>query len=280
MSCDQSNSPINIAKQSIAGACDEKCNLVFNYHKSNCNVTNNADYLELDYEENTKNPVKFNGLSLDVYKVRIYSPSVHTYNNERAEGEIIISHNGNGSNLLICVPFMVSDDITTECSKMLEQIVIGTSRLASKPGNRATLNVDNYNLNNVVPKLPYFFYEANLPYEPCNGNNNIVVFHTNTYATIESKVLKNLKKIISNADIKIRTGPNLYLSGAKAKTTEKSDIYISCKPVNKKEGFTNLNNYYEVEINKNNTLDIIYDNIIPIFIGSAFLFGILISRKK
>jgi hypothetical protein len=281
-SCDKSNSPINISKNSVSGPCDNKCNLIFNYHDSTCNILRESKYLELSYDQSSKSPVKFNSTPQDVYKLRLYCPSVHKFNDKTAVAELIISHNGNGSNLLICIPLM-SSDITSECSKLMDKIIQGTERLAPKVGNQTTLNISDYNFNNIVPRLPYFFYEASLPYEPCNGNYNIVVFHTNTFNTIKKPTLDKLKNMINPHNIKIKSGPDLFLSGSKAKSNDdNNDIYISCQPVNKskKEGFTNINDSYLTSISDTKTLDTIHENIVPIFIGSAFLFGLMYYRKK
>lgn len=280
MSCKDSNSPINISKNSISGSCSKKCDLLFNYHNSSCNVLRESQYLEFDYDQSSTSPIKFNNIAHDVYKIRIYTPSLHTFDGESAPAEIIISHNGNGSNLLICVPLM-SSEITSECSKLLEKLIDGTERLAPKVGNKASLNIGDFNCNSFVPKLPYFFYEASLPYDTCNGDYNFVVFHTSTFNTIKKSTLDKLIKMVNKHSIKIKSGPNLFLSGIKAHSSDSNDIYISCQPVGKKkEGFSNINETYTLKSNDQNTMDIMIDNIIPIFIGSVFLFGLLYNRKK
>jgi len=278
--CKNSNSPIDISKQNVAGSCTSKCDLLYNYNGSNCNVYRSETYLELDYDNDSKSPVTFNNIAHDVYKVRIYCPSLHTYNGKRSPAEIVIWHNGNGSNLLICVPLMESE-ITSECSKMMQKIVNDTSKLAPKVGNRASLNVSNYNLNNIVPKLPYFFYEGNLPFPPCKGNYNLVTFHTSTFNTIKKPVLEKMKRMIKNHNIKIRSGPELFLSGLKAHSRESDDIYISCQPVSegkqKKEGFANISDNQLILENNNIQLT---QHMIPIGIGAVFLFGLLYSKRK
>ena len=73
----------------------------------------------------------------------------------------------------------------------------------------------------------------------------------------------------------------MFLSGGKAFSSDSNDIYISCQPVGKKpEGFTDISDSYSLQINNSNTLNIMKENMIPIFIGSAFLFGLLYTRKK
>ena len=277
--CKNSTAPINISKQSVAGSCTNKCDLKFDYHGSSCNIFRSETYLELDYDNSSKAPVTFNEIAHEVYKVRIYSPSLHTYNGERAPAEIIISHNGSGSNLLVCIPLMQSE-ITSECSKMMEKIINDTEKLAPKVGNRASLNVSNYNMNNIVPKLSYFFYEATLPFPPCNGNYNLVVFHTNTFNTIKKPVLDKMQKMIKKHNIPTRSGPELFLSGLKSHSRESDDIYISCQPVkegkHKKEGFSNITDNYM--INSGNELSM-SDHIIPFTIGTIFIFGLLYNKR-
>ena len=276
--CQNSTSPINISKQSVAGSCTNKCDLMFDYHGSSCNIFRSETYLELDYDNSSKAPVTFNNIAHEVYKVRIYCPSLHTFNGKRAPAELIIAHNGNGSNLLVCVPLMESE-ITSESSKMMEKIVNDTEKLAPKVGNRASLNVPNYNLNNIVPKLPYFFYEATLPFPPCNGNYNLVVFHTSTFNTIKKPIVDKMRKIIKEHAIQTRSGPELFLSGLKSHSRESDDIYISCQPVkdgkSKKEGFSNISDSHM--INFNNEINI-SDYIIQLTIGTFFIFGLLYNR--
>ena len=284
--CKNAKAPINISKESVAGSCTDKCDLMFDYYGSSCNVFRSETYLELDYDDSSKPPVTFNAVALDVYKIRMYCPSLHTFNGEHAPAEIIISHNGNGSNLLVCVPIMESE-VTSEWSKMTEKIINDTEKLAPKAGNRASLNVSNYNLNNIVPKLPYFFYEGTLPFPPCNGNYNLVVFHTNTFNTIKKSVLKKMRKIIQDHKIKIKSGPELFLSGLKSHAHDSDDIYISCQPVKEgnkveykdnytEEGFSNISDNYTMN---SNTLTM-SDHIIPITIGTIFIFGLLYNRSK
>ena len=285
--CKNARAPINISKESVAGSCTDKCDLMFNYYGSSCNVFRSEKYLELDYDDSSKPPVTFNAITLDVYKVRIYCPSLHTFNGEHAPAEIIIAHNGNGSNLLVCVPLMESQ-VTSECSKMMEKIVNDTEKLAPKVGNRASLNVANYNLNNIVPKLPYFFYEGTLPFPPCNGNYNLVVFHTNTFNTIKKPILDKLKKMLKEHNTQIRSGPELFLSGLSSHRHDSDDIYISCQPVTEgkkvkyqdkytEEGFSNISDNFMTYSNSQLTMS---DHIIPLTIGTIFIFGLLYNRRK
>ena len=46
---------------------------------------------------------------MEVHEIRIYTPSLHTYDGVRAEAEMIIVHSGFGKNLLVCIPMKSSD---------------------------------------------------------------------------------------------------------------------------------------------------------------------------
>ena len=90
MTCVLSKAPINIPKES-KDLCVEKCSLYFNYGQSSLSIKNNGDYLSLGYDASTTN-VKYNANKMEIHEVRIYTPSLHTYDDEDCVGEICIYH--------------------------------------------------------------------------------------------------------------------------------------------------------------------------------------------
>ena len=120
MSCPNATAPIDIGKDNIAGKCDLKCEFSFHYNNSSCIATNRGDYISLAYDYSSSPPVVYNSASYDVKEVRIYSPSLHSFNGSKADGEFIIIHNtSSGANpLFVCIPIK-SSNTSEESSKNL-----------------------------------------------------------------------------------------------------------------------------------------------------------------
>lgn len=228
--CDKSNSPIDIIPTGISGTCSQKCFYIFDYYDSTCKVERNSTYLKFDYDSSTSSPAKLNGIDLNVGDIRLYCPSLHTFEGQRTAAELVIGHGGNGTALLVCVPIKVSTE-NNECSVLLNQIVTQTNRLAPNNGDTSILTTSGFNLNKIVPRTQFFFYDANLPFEPCTGDYGIIVFNKSDFSTIMPNTLEKLKNTINSHDITTKVGTSYYLSAKSASANADDEIYISCQPV-------------------------------------------------
>jgi len=100
----------------LNGSCDLKCDLSFYYQTSICRVHPNSDntsslHFTHEINSNGTKQVLYNGVEYNVSGVFIYSPSLHYFNGNQAEGEIQIVHEavlGNASPLVLCVPITSS----------------------------------------------------------------------------------------------------------------------------------------------------------------------------
>lgn len=235
MSCLKATAPINISKNKKVSNCTDKCKLEFSYSDSNCSVTNKSDHLHISYDNSAKDPVLFNNDELNVSQIRIYRPSLHTFEDEQADAELVIFHSGTGRNLLICIPMVVSDEISTS-SASLSHILKKTLRDAPNEDEKTQINFNGsvkFNLNDYVPKhKPYYAYTGTLMYPPCSGTYNYVVFHpSNGKINMSTKDLYNIKKLISSSDFE--TKENTYsfnTGGATSFGIDGDDIYIKCNP--------------------------------------------------
>jgi hypothetical protein len=105
---------------------------------------------------------------------------------------------------------------------------------APSDGESTSVNFDNYNLNNLVPRKPFFSYTATEPYQPCSTTVDYIVFGPALSSLdINPDTLQTMKKIIKANDYDIKTGPTLFYNG---KGPGKGgaggdDIYIDCQPV-------------------------------------------------
>ena len=92
MSCPNATAPIDISMSKITGKCDLKCSYSFNYNNSSCVATNRGDYISILYDKSTAPPVLYNATGYDVQEIRLYAPSLHSYNDSKTDGELIIIH--------------------------------------------------------------------------------------------------------------------------------------------------------------------------------------------
>lgn len=238
MSCPNANAPIDISQQSLAGKCDLKCNYNFKYPNSSCTVTNRGDYLSISYDSFSAAPVQYNIVDYNVKEIRLYNPSVHTFDGNKAVGEIIIIHISNTGNkpLLVCIP-LTENNTTSNSSTMLTTIIDNTALHAPSDGESTTVTLENFTLDEFVPRIQFFSYTAIQPYQPCVGDVDIIVFGSKiAKCYISSASLEKLKSVNSANDYTTKTGPLLFLNTKGPGQSGSSDeIFIDCKPINKSQ---------------------------------------------
>jgi carbonic anhydrase len=238
MSCSNATAPIDISKDNVLGKCDLKCEFSYHYNDSSCVATNRGDYISLTYDTSTTPPVTYNSSSYDVKEIRIYSPSLHSFNGTKADGEFIIIHNtyAGANPLLVCIPIKTSN--TGEpSSKYLSSIIRTVANNAPTTDEQTTVNISNFNLNAFVPKKPFFSYTGTEPYQPCNeAKNEYIVFASETAIGIPDIMLNALKKVIAENVYDIKPSPGLFFNekGPSNKFSS-SQIYIDCQPVGESE---------------------------------------------
>ena len=231
MSCDKSSAPINIPTAKSVYPCDLKCAYNYAYGNSSCNIKNEQNYISLSYDKRTDaKAIRYNTMNLHVQEIRLYSPSLHKYQGQHADAEILIIHGGDGTNLIVSVPIVVGSKISKGGTLLNEIIQQGLPRITNL-GESASLGIDNYNLDYIVPKKPFFSYTGTLLYAPCTGKYNYIVFDKPNAINISVNNLQQIRKVISPMSAPIRDtepfynklGPNISGSG-------ESDIYIECNP--------------------------------------------------
>ena len=230
MSCSESNSPIDITDKN-SGVCELKCKYMFKYNDSSIKIINKGDYLSLNYDKPTTEPVLYNSIPYYVEEIRIYSQSLHSYNGSKADAELIIIHtNDYNTKLLVCIPILS----TTNVSGPLELIISTASKFANTK-DKTTFITKTINLNDVVPSKKMYIYSGTLPFPPCNEENDIIVFNKNdgAYISISKDSLNGLNKIIKQNSIKSKTN-NFYVNNKGPQSLsidESGEIYIDCKPI-------------------------------------------------
>lgn len=233
MSC--SNAPIDITVAS--GTCELKCEYNFDYKDSNVVISNAGDHLKMTYDLAPSPQVKYNASDYNPREVRLYAPSIHKYQGQPADAELIIVHSSGSKNLIVSVP-ITQARTTNRTNKFLDQLTSYVANFAPKTGDTANMGNAVWNLNDWVPEKPYFSYSGSAPYSPCANGYDYVIFNKFDAATIHPDALAKLKKYVAGSGI--GTKPNMfYKSVGPARQGLESigddDIYISCSPTGTSE---------------------------------------------
>jgi carbonic anhydrase len=238
MTCSNGTAPVNIVNNPDF-ICDLKCDYGFNYPQSGLNISNRGDFLSLKTDASNSSPVNFNSNKYEVTDMRLYQPSLHSYNGTKADAELIIVHNNVSSqgNLLVCVPILVgTSSSNVDSLSLFDTIISEVAKTANSPGTRTTVNIPAFSIGKFIPQKPYYSYNGTLPYSPCNGDYDYVVFSKDNDASLSmsTSAYKSLKQIITansssvnkntNGIFYNKNGPN-NLSGA-----GKGEFYMECLP--------------------------------------------------
>ena len=218
------NININISAQNVVGKCDLKCSYSFKYSESNSTAKNNGVMISLTYDNSSIPPVMYNNEKYQVSNIMITSPSIHVFNNTKMAGEIVIEHVPikGGNQLNICIPFSSSSESST-ASNILTDIIKKVASNAPRQGDTTNLNISNFNLQNIVPRKPFFAYS--------NGTNDYIVFGSIDAIPLSSSTIETLKKIIKPFAISTPGSNLFYNSKGPISGVQIGDgIYISCKP--------------------------------------------------
>ena len=223
---------LNIAPSSIAGVCNSKCEYSFNYPTMNITVTNGGSYLLSSLAVTSSPPMTFNSSKFMTSSIQWTCPSIHTFNNAAASGEIIIVHTpvAGGPDVIVCIPLSISGTTTTG-SSIINQIVAAVSSGAPTTGENTSHGIDEFTLNDIIPMSPFYTYTG--------GNYEFIVFGIQSAIGISQTTLSSMQSLLqaypysqlfnvttlfSNPD-----GPSSLNSGGDGQ------IYIDCQPTGHSE---------------------------------------------
>ncbi len=180
--------PVNI-KRDIAQECSQNCSFKFNYN-NNASFTGKVlpSKIELYVDKNDdEDKIIVNNEKLgSPVKIEIFTKSVHLYNGNQADAEIIISHVNGGKETVICVPIKKDNGSTSKSNRFFNQIL---PNLSSVNNEIANINTQNLSLNDVIPTGEFFYYNCN--------NVRVIVFHKDVKpATIDDNAFNILKNLI------------------------------------------------------------------------------------
>lgn len=217
-------------KDDLKGKCDGKCSLSFKYQASACTVKNKGDYLSFGYENNDSQVV-YNSSNYKVEDIRLYTPSINTFNSDRSDAELVVLHKNNSNEYLaICVP-VKNSNMSTPASSLFNKIIKATP---IRKNVKTNVSVTDYSLNHFIPKATFYSYTGNLPWDRNQRNVNFVVFdRKESNANIDSKTFKLLRRLIVEKTHSVSKNASVYYN-EKGSTNiggkPESDIYIDCQP--------------------------------------------------
>ena len=264
--------------------CSNRCALTFSYGLSDCSVTNNGDHIELSYDQ-TVSTVIFNSSTYKIDKIRFYALPLHQHYGSRNQrgsmtsisegpkpkgagqkiivGELVIEHKNSsfGDDLLLCVPVAADESLLTGSTNPTNPLSLLDEILQPAPrsmGEKETVSVQNYNLNELIPRTAFYYYYDRRPYGIVDDNVHCIVFDSQKFAppTIGMKTWMTIMSILtakiyptpSNNDEKRKnkdaiTGKNIELNTVNfydktiiqhnpggSGEAPVDDIYIDCKP--------------------------------------------------
>jgi hypothetical protein len=237
---------------------------------------------------NDSKVVFYGGGSFIPTEIRIYAPSLHTYNGSHTDAEMLIVHspgssNSNSSNsggssgLIVSVPISISSNGTsTDMSAILQ---------AANTINPGTLSVnssapinEDINVNDLIPVKPYYVYYGTLPYDSCGGNYYYAVFTDTISAVgpISNMVASGIATVPTSLKTNLQksSGPPTTGSGDDDGQAEEYVLYQvvddeSCSRPNPKGKSTAADDSTESSFGINAIFGIV---IAALIVGVAYLF--------
>ena len=223
---------LNISQDNVSGECNLKCAYSFQYSNSSCVASNTGESIVLSYDESNVPPVTYNGNKYKVSSIKITTGSILLYNGKNVNASLIISHAPivGGGPFSVIIP-IVSGTGSLPSSNILTTIIIETAKLAPKSGNKTSISLANYNLNNIVPKKPFYSFN--------NDGQDIITYGLENAITIDADILTKLSTITKGVANIIPATNSLFYNpkgpNSSGSSSGNDNIYIDCQPVNVSE---------------------------------------------
>lgn len=216
---------MNISRDNVKGKCDLKCSYNFKYSESTTTAKNNGEMISLTYDNSSATQVLYNNKKYSVTSIYITSPSIHTFNGSATDAEICIEHTPiNGGPLFsVGIPIKSSSDANA-ASSLLTEIISACSTSIPTKGNSASLNIDGFSLDKIVPSKPFFSYTSS------TDNMQWIVYGIVDAIPLNSATLATLGQIITPFPLTMSGDALFYNSTGPNSVSIGEGIYIKCNP--------------------------------------------------
>jgi carbonic anhydrase len=280
MTCPNATAPVDIVNNPDF-ICDLKCEYSFKYPQSSLNVTNRGEYLSLKTDQSNIPPVTYNANKYDIAEIRLYHPSLHSYSGKKADAEIILIHNGVSSNgnLLVCVPIVTGGGGSGDSAEIFDTIISEVAKTANSPGKKTTVNISTFSIDKFIPLKPYFSYSGTLPFSPCNGDYDYIVFSKNNGPlSMTQLALESLKKLTTANGYSTSKNDNgvFYNKKGPSNLIGKDDFYMMCDPTGSEgETMVQADKTTSEKFNTESVTKLLKNNIVvQILLGAAIIIAL------
>ena len=233
---------VNISQNNIVGECKSTCSFSFNFSAmNNCIAVNSEGVIFISQTKaNTKDlPVILNGTKMYFAFSMIASASGYLYNGKIVAGELIIFFvTENGSSLLqITIP-IISGNCSLPSTNILTNIINDLAKLSPKPNPKTYLQLETLNLNDILPKKPYYYWSDSFYTYIIYGLEHAIILDEDTITTISDITEQPPNNKSTLMQLK---NPEIYFNyNGPGTTTDSDDIYIDCQPINASEESVDL----------------------------------------
>jgi carbonic anhydrase len=260
---------MNISRDNIKGKCDLKCSYNFKYAESTTTAKNNGEMLSLTYDNSSATQVLYNNKKYTVTSIYITSPSIHTFNGSTTDAEICIEHtpiNG-GPQFSVGIPIKSSSDANA-ASSLLTEIIAAASTSVPTKGNSASLNIDGFSLDKIVPNKPFFSYTSS------RDNTQWIVYGIVDAIPLNSSALATLGQIITPFPLTMSGDALFYNSTGPNSVSIGEGIYIKCNPTGSSEEEVSID--YAKNQTSSGLNDLFSGSVISIILQSIVLIIIIV----
>jgi hypothetical protein len=148
-------------------------------------ISDDRSHLSVKCSGGSKTTISFYGKIYVPTEIRIYAPSLHTYNGSPADAEMMIVHtpssnsndNGNTAGFIVSIPITMTAASGNGNSDLAAIIQAANSINVSTIALNASVPINyDVNVNSFIPAKPYYVYYGTLPYDSCGGNYYYAVF--------------------------------------------------------------------------------------------------------
>lgn len=249
MSC---SAPIDIPTKQNVNSISGTFTCVYDANMlSSAAVSLSKDLSHLSIKCTSNNNSKISFYNAGTYmpsEIRIYKPSLHTYNGAPADAEMIIMHTSVSSNsnvgsdgLIVSVPISMGGGNKNSGLNAIVQSAntLNAGTVAINSSVRISSDVD---VNELIPSKPFYVYNGTLPYDSCGGNYYYAVFTEPIYiSTPINNVTPSGIKIAPPPGLlqKSKTGPGNGIG-----STSADDDTVIVEFTNLSSLWDDSNNYY------------------------------------
>ena len=238
--CNISTAPINISS-GLNTNCTSGCSYTYDYGDSGrVSVTNKTTYLDISCWSDSSVILggEIMSKSAKVRSVRLYAPSINTYDGFKADAEIIITHElDNATNVYVCVP-VVSSEQNGSSAKWFHKIVPFSPTI--KKSSSEIINATNLSLNHLIPEASYLVYEGGTFDWGCNKNDKMILFNKNVAINMKEEDYVKLRSLINTASYNISqpTKQLLFVKDGTKHTANRpgGKRTMTCKPITFPDG--------------------------------------------